>query len=64
MNGVPGYAHRFIKDFKVTHKKMKGVEDSVAYFGFPATSLEKYTPENATVEICKCGRFLSCKKTK
>lgn len=31
-------AHRFIKEFKVTHKKMKDVEDSVAYIVFSATS--------------------------
>lgn len=30
-------AHRFIKNFKVTHKKMKDVENPVAYIGFPVT---------------------------
>lgn len=34
--------HRFIQKFKVTHRQLKGIEDSVLFIGFPVTSLEKY----------------------
>lgn len=34
--------HRYIHQFKVTHKNLKGIEDSVLFIGFPLTSLEKY----------------------
>ncbi len=34
--------HRFIQQFKVTHKNIKGVDESVLFVGFPVTSFEKY----------------------
>lgn len=36
---------RFIHEFKVTHKMIKSLDRSVAFVGFPQTSLSKYTPE-------------------
>lgn len=37
---------RYIHEFKVTHRKLKGVEQSVAFIGFPVTSLGKWVGEN------------------
>lgn len=34
--------HRFVSQFKVTHKKLKSIEPSVLFVGFPVTSLDKY----------------------
>ena len=42
--------HRHISEFKVTHRHLKGIEESVAFVGFPVLNLEKRTPEGATVE--------------
>ena len=33
---------KFFHDFKVTHRHMKGVEQSVTLIGFPVTSLSKW----------------------
>ena len=33
---------RYLHEFKVTHRRMKGVEQSVALIGFPVTSLSKW----------------------
>lgn len=33
---------RYLHDFKVTHRRMKGIEQSVALIGFPVTSLSKW----------------------
>lgn len=41
--------HRFIKQFKVTHRKMKNIEQSVCFVGFPVTSLSRHTPEGADI---------------
>lgn len=41
--------HRFISPFKVTHRNMKGIEKTVLFIGFPVVSLQKHTPEGATV---------------
>lgn len=35
-----------IKEFKVTHRTMKGIDKSVAFIGFPVSSLSKWMPEN------------------
>lgn len=37
---------KFFHDFKVTHRHMKGVEQSVALIGFPVTSLSKWLPQD------------------
>lgn len=34
--------HRFINQFKVTHRRFKSIEHSVLFVGFPVASLEKY----------------------
>ena len=39
----------FINEFKVTHKRIKSLDQSVAFVGFPQTSLSKYTPEGCEV---------------
>lgn len=33
---------RYLHEFKVTHRRMKGIEKSVALIGFPVTSLSKW----------------------
>ena len=38
-----------INDFKVTRREIKTIERDVCYIGFPQESLEKWTPEGATV---------------
>lgn len=42
---------RFISDFKVTHKMVKSLNQSVAYIGFPVTSLEKFMPEGSMPDL-------------
>lgn len=37
---------KFFHDFKVTHRRMKGIEQSVALIGFPVTSLSKWLPQD------------------
>ena len=34
--------HKNMKDFKPTHRTMKGIEGSVIFVGFPVTSLSTY----------------------
>lgn len=41
--------HRYVSQFKVTHRQIKNTEESVVFVGFPITSLERYVPENASV---------------
>ena len=41
--------HRYVSQFKPTHRLLKNSEDSVVFVGFPMTSLERHTPEGATV---------------
>lgn len=41
--------HRYVSQFKPTHRLLKNTEDSVVFVGFPMTSLERHTPEEATV---------------
>ena len=41
--------HRYVSQFKPTHRLLKNAEDSVVFVGFPMTSLERHTPEGATV---------------
>lgn len=40
----------YMKDFKVTHRQMKGIDDSVCFVGFPVTSLDKWTPQDSKTE--------------
>lgn len=40
----------YMKDFKVTHRQMKGIDGSVCFVGFPVTSLEKWTPQDSKTE--------------
>ena len=42
-------AVRHFPEMKVTHRLLKGGED-IVFVGFPLTSLERYTPGEATVE--------------
>ena len=39
--------HTYVSQFKVTHRHVKGVEQSICFIGFPLLSLEKRTPEGA-----------------
>ena len=41
--------HRYVSQFKPTHRLLKNTEDSVVFVGFPMTSLERHTPEGAIV---------------
>lgn len=41
--------HRYVSQFKPTHRLLKNAEDSVVFVGFPMTSLERHVPEGATV---------------
>lgn len=41
--------HRYVKEFKPTHRLLKDSDDSIVFVGFPLTSLERYTPEGATI---------------
>ena len=41
--------HRYVSQFKPTHRLLKNTEDSVVFVGFPMTSLERHTPEGATL---------------
>ena len=41
--------HRYVSQFKPTHRLLKNTEESVVFVGFPMTSLERHTPEGATV---------------
>lgn len=36
----------YIHEFKVTHRRMKGVEQTVSLIGFPVTSLNKWLSDN------------------
>lgn len=45
--------HKFVKEFKPTHRTMKGIEGSVVFVGFPVTGLQTYLKpgmEVATIE--------------
>lgn len=37
-------ACRYLHDFKVNKRTFKGIDEPVAYIGFPETSLEKWIP--------------------
>ena len=37
---------RYIHEFKVTHRRLKGIEQSVILIGFPLTSLSKWFGDN------------------
>lgn len=39
---------RYFSELKVTHRLLKGGED-IVFVGFPLTSLERYTPQGASV---------------
>ena len=41
--------HRYVSQFKPTHRLLKNTEDSVVFVGFPMTSLERHVLEGATV---------------
>ena len=40
-------ACKYLHDFKVNKRTFKGIDEPVAYIGFPKTSLEKWIPEGA-----------------
>lgn len=41
---------RYLHTFKVNKRAFKGIEQPVAYIGFPETSLDKWMPEGAELE--------------
>jgi DNA mismatch repair ATPase MutS len=41
--------HKHVSQFRVTHRHVKGIEQTIAFVGFPLMSLEKRTPEGAQV---------------
>lgn len=43
--------HRYIKEFKVTHRKFNNVEQTVLFVGFPLTSFDKYAEEMTSVRV-------------
>lgn len=42
--------HQYISQFKITHRHVKGIDQTIVFVGFPVSSLEKRKPENAVVE--------------
>ncbi|MBQ7684234.1 MAG: hypothetical protein IJT48_07070 [Bacteroidaceae bacterium] len=42
---------RYLHDFKVNKRQFKGIDDPVAYIGFPETSLPKWTPEGSEQRV-------------
>lgn len=42
--------HLHISQFKVTHRHVKGIDQTIAFVGFPLSSLDKRKPEGAVVE--------------
>lgn len=45
--------HRYINQFKVTHKQFRGVDTSVLFVGFPVTSLPKYFGDYSRQEVAE-----------
>lgn len=41
--------HTYICQFKVTHRHVNGIGQTIAFVGFPVSSLEKRTPQGAVV---------------
>ncbi len=44
-------ACRYLHEFKVNKRVFKGIEQPVAYIGFPETSLQKWIPEGAEQHV-------------
>ena len=44
-------ACKYLHDFKVNKRTFKGIDEPVAYIGFPETSLEKWIPEGAVQRL-------------
>ncbi|MBQ7181595.1 MAG: hypothetical protein IJR87_09930 [Bacteroidaceae bacterium] len=42
---------RYLHDFKVNKRQFKGIDEAVAYIGFPETSLTKWLPEGAEQRV-------------
>ena len=42
---------RYLHEFKVNKRMFKGIDDPVAYIGFPETSLQKWMPEGAEQRV-------------
>lgn len=42
---------RLLHEFKVSKRAFKGIDELVAYIGFPETSLPKWTPEGAQQDV-------------
>ena len=51
--------HRFVHQFKVTHKNLKGIEDSVLFVGFPITSIDKYFGSFVVSEVSEKTKDVS-----
>ena len=43
--------HRYVSQFKPTHRLLKNTEESIVFVGFPMSSLERHTPEGATITV-------------
>ena len=41
----------YLHDFKVNKRAFKGIDEPVAYIGFPETSLQKWLPEGAEQRV-------------
>jgi len=44
-------ACRYLHEFKVSKRVFKGIDEAVAYIGFPETSLTKWLPEGAEQRV-------------
>jgi len=42
---------KHVGELKVTNKRLNGIDGTVAFVGFPITSLQKYTPADAQVSV-------------
>ena len=54
--------HKHISQFRVTHRHVKGIEQTIAFIGFPMLSLKKRTPEGAQIEEWKTAQPLAEQK--
>lgn len=49
---------KFAGELKVTKRQIKGIDEPVAYIGFPPTSIEKFTPQGASIEPQSDGNMV------
>ena len=48
---------RYLHSFKINKRAFKGIDQPVAYIGFPETSLDKWMPEGAEQQVASKPLF-------